>query len=91
MTVFYRTAARTAACAAAFVLLLCSLFGAACCSPKKEASGITSDTENRLAMGWDEVDAQRTYPRVEGTFLQPERSEERRVWKECRSRWSPYH
>ena len=20
-----------------------------------------------------------------------ERSEERRVWKECRSRWSPYH
>lgn len=74
MTVFYRTAARTAACAAVLVLLLCSLFGAAGCSPKKEASvaGITSDTENRLTMGWDEVDAQRSYPRVEGTFLQPE-------------------
>src|SRR2546425_12109911 len=23
--------------------------------------------------------------------IQPERSEERRVGKECRSRWSPYH
>ena len=22
---------------------------------------------------------------------QVDRSEERRVWKECRSRWSPYH
>src|SRR5258707_10472253 len=27
----------------------------------------------------------------EGTRPQPERSEERRVGKECRSRWSPYH
>ncbi len=24
-------------------------------------------------------------------FSSPERSEERRVGKECRSRWSPYH
>src|SRR2546426_10646436 len=24
-------------------------------------------------------------------FVTPERSEERRVGKECRSRWSPYH
>src|SRR3989442_7691728 len=24
-------------------------------------------------------------------FLRPSRSEERRVGKECRSRWSPYH
>src|SRR5256885_8218490 len=32
--------------------------------------------------------------RIEGTFLFPVpkgRSEERRVGKECRSRWSPYH
>ena len=34
---------------------------------------------------------------LDGTFLVPdtmtveERSEERRVGKECRSRWSPYH
>src|SRR2546430_17011538 len=26
-----------------------------------------------------------------GYLLAPERSEERRVGKECRSRWSPYH
>ena len=26
-----------------------------------------------------------------GTTLIPQRSEERRVGKECRSRWSPYH
>ena len=25
------------------------------------------------------------------TWKQPKRSEERRVGKECRSRWSPYH
>ena len=24
-------------------------------------------------------------------FIKPKRSEERRVGKECRSRWSPYH
>src|SRR5256885_7965862 len=29
--------------------------------------------------------------RVENTRLLEERSEERRVGKECRSRWSPYH
>ena len=28
---------------------------------------------------------------IEGTILYAERSEERRVGKECRSRWSPYH
>ena len=31
-----------------------------------------------------------TVARDEGTISQ-ERSEERRVGKECRSRWSPYH
>src|SRR2546422_9661964 len=30
-------------------------------------------------------------PRSEGQELAPARSEERRVGKECRSRWSPYH
>ena len=28
---------------------------------------------------------------VAGSFLTKQRSEERRVGKECRSRWSPYH
>ena len=27
----------------------------------------------------------------DGAMYTPERSEERRVGKECRSRWSPYH
>src|SRR2546422_9846925 len=30
-------------------------------------------------------------PYVEGESLRHRRSEERRVGKECRSRWSPYH
>ena len=30
-------------------------------------------------------------PNELGTYLQDDRSEERRVGKECRSRWSPYH
>src|SRR3989449_270003 len=29
--------------------------------------------------------------RVDADFKRPVRSEERRVGKECRSRWSPYH
>ena len=29
--------------------------------------------------------------RQRGTKIHPGRSEERRVGKECRSRWSPYH
>ena len=28
---------------------------------------------------------------VRNNYFQPARSEERRVGKECRSRWSPYH
>ena len=28
---------------------------------------------------------------INGDFRESERSEERRVGKECRSRWSPYH
>ena len=30
-------------------------------------------------------------PTVNGKIISEERSEERRVGKECRSRWSPYH
>ena len=32
-----------------------------------------------------------TFPMPVGTFISELRSEERRVGKECRSRWSPYH
>ena len=40
-----------------------------------------------LGTGWD---AQALSP-VEIVSKRAERSEERRVGKECRSRWSPYH
>src|ERR1039458_1428578 len=32
-----------------------------------------------------------SYPAQEGMAVRTNRSEERRVGKECRSRWSPYH
>ena len=31
------------------------------------------------------------HSQIEGIVITHERSEERRVGKECRSRWSPYH
>ena len=33
----------------------------------------------------------KTVTRVKGHYIMIKRSEERRVGKECRSRWSPYH
>ena len=40
---------------------------------------------NRAFYRWLTRDYRALFPRL------PERSEERRVGKECRSRWSPYH
>ena len=37
----------------------------------------------------DEIN--RAAPRTQSSLLEAMRSEERRVGKECRSRWSPYH
>ena len=37
------------------------------------------------------AEAERKYIRQSGRHEQDDRSEERRVGKECRSRWSPYH
>jgi len=52
------------------------------------ASGFTvADYEKRLAYEIDVI-ARMKFP---GYFLIVARSEERRVGKECRSRWSPYH
>ena len=40
----------------------------------------------------DDMDIQQSYPFTVETMPVPnKRSEERRVGKECRSRWSPYH
>src|SRR3712207_7435466 len=41
---------------------------------------------------WRRIEEQRVSPmHVSVHATNPERSEERRVGKECRSRWSPYH
>ena len=52
----------------------------------------------RLARGWSEYTLAENSGLTQSTLstwrrrnLQPNRSEERRVGKECRSRWSPYH
>ena len=39
----------------------------------------------------DERQLREVRPKVQLVFQDPARSEERRVGKECRSRWSPYH
>ena len=38
-----------------------------------------------------DIDDEHSYNKAEKTLKSLERSEERRVGKECRSRWSPYH
>ena len=61
--------------------------------------GIVGEGQNRAATGGDptahaEVEA-RFWPSPtippSRTMIEATRSEERRVGKECRSRWSPYH
>ena len=46
------------------------------------------DTANDLAKQMRET---QEYTALEAAFNEMMRSEERRVGKECRSRWSPYH
>ncbi|KDC10052.1 hypothetical protein AZ24_2023 [Bordetella bronchiseptica E013] len=63
---------------------------AAAAAAKIEAlsdTDIYSDYEHGIVMAPDNKDYI-SYKPAEGG---PERSEERRVGKECRSRWSPYH
>ena len=50
-----------------------------------------SEISDILKKQLDEVDSKINFEEV-GTVLEVgDRSEERRVGKECRSRWSPYH
>src|SRR5256885_6915500 len=53
----------------------------ALCGPSEE-QGVQTQLETWVA---------RLLRRVEWTYYEWMRSEERRVGKECRSRWSPYH
>ena len=52
---------------------------------------VTHDLSD-LPLGRTEVDGENVFINVMEAGLSPDsRSEERRVGKECRSRWSPYH
>ena len=44
----------------------------------------------RLGVDYEEVEVLSSIPNLK-QWLRLRRSEERRVGKECRSRWSPYH
>ena len=58
---------------------------------KRLVSGLTKTRDNIVA-GFDSIFS--GYSSIDDDFyeeLEEIRSEERRVGKECRSRWSPYH
>ena len=48
-----------------------------------------SDARAERDESW--LDPKTDAAKIRAFFVDPERSEERRVGKECRSRWSPYH
>src|SRR3989449_11530958 len=69
---------------------------------KKEEISITIDGneiavsaevkhEKDVENGETVLRAERYYGKIQRAFTLGQRSEERRVGKECRSRWSPYH
>ena len=52
----------------------------------------TNDNENTMTKNlWDAAKAVLRGKFIAIQFYHKKRSEERRVGKECRSRWSPYH
>ena len=57
-----------------------------------ETTGLSPESGDRMVeIGCIEMDNRRLTGRHLHFYLNPQRSEERRVGKECRSRWSPYH
>src|SRR3989454_10735624 len=68
-------------------------------SPKTQSALLECMQENQVTVDGVSYPLQRPFMvmatqnpiEYEGTYPLPERSEERRVGKECRSRWSPYH
>ena len=68
------------------------LFRSASAMDKEEASGLTIGTkhnDNMIIKAGEE--AKQAAESDDEEILIKDRSEERRVGKECRSRWSPYH
>ena len=64
------------------VLLMAVSFSFAQMKNVKEAKSIANDVKPNF---------KQAEQLIEEAMKNPERSEERRVGKECRSRWSPYH
>ena len=62
------------------------------CGPSEFTIALLTEKykENPIALGMGQVIRPNGEP-VRGQMLFWHRSEERRVGKECRSRWSPYH
>ena len=60
---------------------------------RAEPNAGTAMTRSAAGLFWDGVIISVFNPKIAVFFLAflPQRSEERRVGKECRSRWSPYH
>ena len=54
---------------------------------KKNCPSTTTFIKKLLSIKDDNI----TFPTYTDALSEEERSEERRVGKECRSRWSPYH
>ncbi len=52
---------------------------------------LTEENFTLYSKGKNNIDEDGRYKHLPGEEIVPDRSEERRVGKECRSRWSPYH
>ena len=63
-----------------------SCSGASSCS-KESCEGCSHNSQNPQSM----LEAMNAYSNIKHVIGVVSRSEERRVGKECRSRWSPYH
>ena len=77
------------------LILLSALLGLAACMPQQQApradlasGGQTPDGNNG---GTTNTEVLASFNGETRNFIETGRSEERRVGKECRSRWSPYH
>ena len=77
---------------------VCLMSGVLCmssCNEDKQAKPYTPDYE--IVPEYTNADTWTAYEAFNDNLLDPDkniyktRSEERRVGKECRSRWSPYH
>ena len=79
------------------LLVLMACLALSACATKKEVSNVQGQMQGDVYTGTDTVEyladgvPDRVFFATNESILTTARSEERRVGKECRSRWSPYH